>query len=59
VQGLPSLAYDERLWWRSRSAAVRLFNSLLSLAYARGVGEDLDEPVTWDADAYVRGMQRR
>jgi len=59
VHGLPSLAYDERVWWRSRPAAVNLFDSVLSLAYARGVGEDPDEPVTWSVDSYEKGIERR
>jgi hypothetical protein len=59
VHGLPSLAYDERLWWRSRLATINLFNSVLSMAFARRVGEDPDEPVTWDVDAYEKGIQRQ
>jgi len=59
VHGLASLAYDERTWWRSRRGAVQLFESCLEQAYVRWAGEDPDEPVTWDLDAFERGLVAR
>jgi len=56
VHGLRSFAYDERAWWRSRPAAVKMFESLLARAYAAWAGEDQDEPMTWNADAYEREL---
>jgi hypothetical protein len=59
VKGLPSLDYDDRYWWRSRRGAVDMFDSLLAQAYARCVGEDQDEPISWDVDAFEKGLQHR
>jgi hypothetical protein len=59
VHGLPSLAYDERTWWRSRQASVQMFHALLGLAYAQCAGEDLVEPITWDVDTLERQLIQR
>jgi hypothetical protein len=59
VLGLPSLDYDEQRWWRSRAGAVNLFQAGLDLVYARLHGEDVDPPVSWDVDAFERGLQPR
>jgi hypothetical protein len=59
VLGLPSSAYDEQNWWRSRRGAVSMFESLMQEVYARCAGEDEDDPVTFDVDAMEESLGRR
>jgi hypothetical protein len=52
VYALPSRSYDEQRWWRSRRGAVDYFNALIGLMYASCVGEDPDQPLTWNVDDF-------
>lgn len=56
VHGIPSRTFEEHRWWSSRAGARQVFSSLLGSAYDRSVGEDRQEPITWDIDAYERGL---